>query len=165
MSWLKKKGLIYFTTYTRLRRLWNSRIPFTIIFMYYTCKPFSWITLSNAENCILDCYNLTTNIVLITNYLVTGKFLYIDVYCQQVVGVASVGVRGVVGNSAPAQLYYAPVAQHAPIINVPQHTPVTPVAQHVPLASVPHQALPRTLAPYMHQQQSQPQPSQSQGKT
>ncbi|XP_028178003.1 nascent polypeptide-associated complex subunit alpha, muscle-specific form isoform X5 [Ostrinia furnacalis] len=49
-------------------------------------------------------------------------------YQPKVVGVASVGVRGVVGNSAPAQLYY-----------------------EVPRAAAPH--APRPLAPYYSQHQ------------
>ncbi|KAJ8729992.1 hypothetical protein PYW07_017030 [Mythimna separata] len=55
----------------------------------------------------------------------------------KVVGVANVGVRGVVGNSAPTQLYYE-----------------VPRGSHAPHAHAPHQAV-RALAPYLHQPQAQ----------
>nr|XP_021191439.2 uncharacterized protein LOC110377056 isoform X3 [Helicoverpa armigera] len=65
----------------------------------------------------------------------------------KVVGVASVGVRGVVGNSAPTQLYYeVPRGSHASLAAPPPAHP----------AHAPHQPVPRALAPYLHQ------PAQSQ---
>ncbi|XP_022831064.1 uncharacterized protein LOC111359694 isoform X2 [Spodoptera litura] len=64
----------------------------------------------------------------------------------KVVGVASVGVRGVVGNSAPTQLYYeVPRGAHSAHGAPPAH--VAP-------------ALPRALAPYLHQSSAQPQQTQ-----
>ncbi|XP_075973717.1 sin3A-associated protein 130 isoform X2 [Anticarsia gemmatalis] len=99
----------------------------------------------------------------------------------KVVGVASVGVRGV-GNSAPTQLYYevprggtlgahsTPPAAHphgtaphsaAPHVTHGTHT--THGATHTVHSShAQHQALPRALAPYLHQTQTQAQPQQPQ---
>lgn len=74
----------------------------------------------------------------------------------KVVGVASVGVRGVVGNSAPTQLYYeVPRGSHSAHSAPPgAHGPHTPLAGHV------GPALPRALAPYLHQSSAQPQQTQ-----
>ncbi|XP_068631811.1 histone deacetylase complex subunit SAP130-like isoform X2 [Battus philenor] len=90
---------------------------------------------------------------------------------SKVVGVASVGVRGVVGNSAPSQLYYEVPrgTQH----NIPQHQiqhpvqhpqqlqvqhPIQHQAQHQASHPMQHQAqiqpLPRPLTPYNHIQPS-----------
>ncbi|CAH0701126.1 unnamed protein product [Spodoptera exigua] len=74
----------------------------------------------------------------------------------KVVGVASVGVRGVVGNSAPTQLYYEVPrgAQGGPPAAPPSAPPAAPLAGHVGAA------LPRALAPYLHQSSTQPQQTQ-----
>ncbi|KAH9636403.1 hypothetical protein HF086_011260 [Spodoptera exigua] len=69
---------------------------------------------------------------------------------------ASVGVRGVVGNSAPTQLYYEVPrgAQGGPPSAPPSAPPAAPLAGHVGAA------LPRALAPYLHQSSTQPQQTQ-----
>ncbi|XP_030024888.1 mucin-17 isoform X2 [Manduca sexta] len=82
----------------------------------------------------------------------------------KVVGVASVGVRGVVGNSAPTQLYYevprapppapapapgpAPAPTAAPLALHTPHAPHVPHAPHAPHA--PHPALTHALASHAH---------------
>lgn len=85
----------------------------------------------------------------------------------KVVGVASVGVRGVVGNSAPAQLYYevprgTTIGAHStPPPAHPPHHGAAPLAsvQHGPssLPHVTHQPLTRPHTPYLHQSQTHQQ--------
>ncbi|CAH0579364.1 unnamed protein product [Chrysodeixis includens] len=76
----------------------------------------------------------------------------------KVVGVASVGVRGVVGNSAPAQLYYE-VPRPAPYSHQPQQQAPQPQAQLTVVNTVsvsPETRLPTTSVP---SQQILPRPS------
>ncbi|XP_063825225.1 nascent polypeptide-associated complex subunit alpha, muscle-specific form-like [Ostrinia nubilalis] len=83
-------------------------------------------------------------------------------YQPKVVGVASVGVRGVVGNSAPAQLYYEvprAAAPHAPRPLAPYYSQHQPPGTICLVDSAPAQLYyevphaPRPLAPYYSQHQ------------